>query len=30
MAISNLQLGCTDIQVNYELENDYPEFFDKL
>ena len=29
MANSSSQLGCNDIQANYELENDYPEFFEK-
>ena len=29
MAISNSQLGCNDIQANYELENGYTEFFEK-
>ena len=29
MAISSSQLGCNDIQTNYELENDYPVFFEK-
>ena len=29
MAISSLQLSSNDIQANYELENDYPEFFEK-
>ena len=30
MTISSSQLGCIDTQANYELENDYPEFFKKL
>ena len=29
MAKSSSQLGCNDIQANYELENNYPEFFEK-
>ena len=29
MANSSSQLGCNDIQANYELENDYPEFSEK-
>ena len=29
MANSSSQLGCNDIQANYELENDYFEFFEK-
>ena len=29
MANSSSQLGCNDTQANYELENDYPEFFEK-
>ena len=29
MAIFSSQLGCNDIQANYELQNDYSEFFEK-